>query len=43
VRELNRAPAAPLDTWRGALSRAVSAPGVDKAGLDSLAAALETQ
>lgn len=43
VRELNRAPAAPLDTWKAALSRSVSAPGVDKEGLEHLAAALETQ
>lgn len=43
VRELNRAPAAPLDTWKAALSRSVSAPGVDKEGIEHLAAALETQ
>jgi cyclohexadienyl dehydratase len=43
VRELNRAPAAPLDTWKAALSRSVSAPGVDSEGLERLATALETQ
>lgn len=43
VRELDRAPAAPLATWKAALSRSVSAPGVDKEGLERLAAALETQ
>jgi chorismate mutase len=43
VRELDRAPSAPLDTWKAALSRSVSAPGVDTQGVESLAAALERQ
>ena len=41
LRELDRATPAPIDTWKAALKRSVSAPGVDSVGLERLAVALE--
>lgn len=40
VREMDRGPRVPTETWQGSLSRAVHAPGIDKDALQNLALAL---
>jgi cyclohexadienyl dehydratase len=43
VRELDRAPEAPADSWITALTRTVAAPGIDAAALNHLAGVLAKQ